>query len=143
MSKLIRIGSFPHLSAISKESMAEKIVKLENRNKELEDESLFKSIKSACERVGKDASGKFPFNAHDLAERIIGLEAKNKKIEKYWKSEIQTQETVNMLIGNANTELRTKNDKLRLAIHNYANYIDPSYPMVVDDMRAYRKEQSK
>ena len=36
MSKLIRIGSFPHLSAISKESMAEKIVELEKRNKELE-----------------------------------------------------------------------------------------------------------
>ena len=39
MSKLIRIGSFPHLSAISKESMAEKIVELENRNKELEAEN--------------------------------------------------------------------------------------------------------
>jgi len=38
MSELIRIGSFPHLSAISKESMAEKIVELENRNKELEAE---------------------------------------------------------------------------------------------------------
>ena len=36
MSKLIRIGSFPHLSAISKESMAEKIVELEKRNKKLE-----------------------------------------------------------------------------------------------------------
>ena len=56
---------------------------------------------------------------------------------------MQTQETVNFLVGNANTELRAENDKLRLATHNYANYIDPSYPMVVDDMRAYRKEQSK
>ena len=54
-----------------------KIMELDARNKELEDESLFKSIKSACERVGKDANGKFPFNAHDLAERILGLEKRN------------------------------------------------------------------
>ena len=38
-------------------------------------ESLQNSIIAACEMVGKDAGGIFPFNAHALAERIIGLES--------------------------------------------------------------------
>ena len=37
-------------------------------------ESYAQSIRSACESVGKDKDGTFPFNAHDLAERIKRLE---------------------------------------------------------------------
>ena len=42
------------------------IKKLESRIKSLE-----QSIISACETVGKDKNGKMPFNANDLAERIL------------------------------------------------------------------------
>ena len=46
-----------------------------------ESESMTKSIISACESVGRDADGKFPFNAYDLAQRIIKLEAKLKELD--------------------------------------------------------------
>ena len=43
-----------------------------------ESESMTKSIISACESVGRDTDGKFPFNAYDLAQRIIRVEAELK-----------------------------------------------------------------
>ena len=39
-----------------------------------EHSSLIQSIISACTRVGKDPEGRFPFNASDLADRILRLE---------------------------------------------------------------------
>jgi hypothetical protein len=49
---------------------------------ELENINYSTSIIKACEKVGKDSEGKFPFNAHDLAERILRVERENVELRK-------------------------------------------------------------